>query len=63
MEEDRLFKLLFPKPSRSPSRVIPLPDWNQVHTELRRKNVTLRLLWVEYRDAHPDGYEYTILVS
>lgn len=57
--EDELFRLLFPKRSRSSSRVIPLPDWNQVHTELRRKSVTLRLLWVEYREAHPDGYGYS----
>ncbi len=61
--EDDLFRLLFPKRPRSSSRVIPLPDWNQVHVELRRKSVTLRLLWLEYREAHPDGYEYTILVS
>ena len=57
--EDDLFRLLFPKRPRSSSRVIPLPDWNQVHTELRRKSVTLRLLWIEYRDAHPDGYGYS----
>ncbi len=61
--EDDLFRLLFPKRSCSSSRVIPLPDWNQVHVELRRKSVTLHLLWLEYREAHPDGYEYTILVS
>jgi len=30
-----------------------------VHTELRRKSVTLRLLWVEYREVHPDGYGYS----
>jgi transposase len=26
---------------------------------LRKKSVTLRLLWVEYREAHPDGYGYS----
>ncbi len=25
----------------------------------RRRGVTLRLLWVEYREAHPDGLGYT----
>ena len=29
-----------------------------MHRELRRKGVTLQLLWMEYQ-AHPDGYEYT----
>jgi transposase len=59
LDEDRLFELLFPQPSRPSSRVIPCPDWSWVHTELRKKSVTLRLLWVEYRDDHPDGYGYS----
>lgn len=37
----------------------PEPDWAWVHTELRRKGVTLQLLWVEYKQAHPDGYQYS----
>ena len=59
LDEDRLFELLFPQPSRPSSRIIPCPDWSWVHTELRKKSVTLRLLWVEYRDDHPDGYGYS----
>jgi transposase len=36
------------------------PDWAKVFEELRRhKHVTLRLLWTEYRAAHPDGYGYS----
>ena len=31
-----------------------------VHRELsRHKGVTLQLLWLEYREAHPDGYQYS----
>jgi transposase len=30
-----------------------------VAQELKRKGVTLTLLWQEYRTAHPDGYGYT----
>ena len=37
----------------------PVPDWDRVHRELRRKGVTLQLLWVEYREACPDGYGYS----
>src|SRR5450759_3406640 len=37
----------------------PLPDWTAVHHELRRKGVTLQLLWIEYKECHPDGYQYT----
>jgi transposase len=59
LDEDMLFAFLFPKPSPPRSRVIPCPDWSLIHTELRKKGVTLRLLWVEYREAHPDGYGYS----
>jgi len=59
LDEDALYERLFPKPARSSPKNIPEPDWSEVHTELRRKGVTLRLLWVEYREAHPDGYGYS----
>lgn len=37
-----------------------IPDWPSIHGELRRKNVTLLLLWEEYKAAHPDdGYGYS----
>jgi transposase len=57
--EDTLFELLFPSSAQSSSRVIPVPDWSLIHTELRKQGVTLRLLWVEYREAQPDGYGYS----
>lgn len=37
----------------------PLPDFAHIHAELARKGVTRRLLWQEYRTAHPDGCEYS----
>jgi transposase len=37
----------------------PDPDWAEVHKELKRKGVTLQLLWVEYKQREPDGYQYT----
>ena len=37
----------------------PLPEWAEVHQEMRRKGVTLMLLWLEYKEANPDGYAYT----
>ena len=40
-----------------PSR--PMPDLATMHRELRRKGVTLQLLWQEYREVHHDGYGYT----
>ncbi len=59
LDEDQLYRLLFPKPAPPSERVIPEPDWQLIHTELRRKSVTRRLLWLEYRETHSDGYGYS----
>jgi transposase len=38
----------------------PTPDWAAIDAELRRyKHVTRKLLWMEYKTAHPDGYEFS----
>jgi transposase len=38
----------------------PAPDWHAVRREHKRgKHVTLQLLWLEYKQAHPDGWGYT----
>lgn len=37
----------------------PRPDWEMVHRELRKKGMTLRLLWREYRDQNPQGLGYS----
>ncbi len=52
--EGRLYP---PNPGRS--RVRPEPVWDEIHRELRRKGVTLGLLWQEYRRDYPDGYQYS----
>ena len=36
-----------------------VPDVAHLHHELRRKGVTLQLLWEEYRREHSGGYGYT----
>jgi len=35
------------------------PDWALIHRELRRKHVTLSILWEEYIAQHPAGYRYS----
>lgn len=37
----------------------PIPDWAVIHGERKRPGVTLQLLWLEYKQATPDGYQYT----
>ena len=50
---------LFPLRKGDNLGAIPQPDWAYVHAELRRKGVTLSLLWEEYRTVHPNGYGYS----
>lgn len=35
------------------------PDWEHVRRELGRRHVTLQLLWSEYKQEHPDGFQYS----
>jgi transposase len=49
---------LYP-PVAPSSQSRPEPDWPGVHRELRRKGVTLDLLWQEYKAEHPSGYHYS----
>ena len=37
----------------------PEPDWARIHRELKRKHVTLALLWDEYIEEQPQGYRYS----
>ncbi len=51
--------LLFPPPPDMPAAQRPVPDWAAVHRELRRPNVTLALLWEEYRSGAENGFGYS----
>src|ERR1700758_4655661 len=42
--------------SKRGHRRIAEPDWAGVHRELKRKHVTLLILWDEYVAANPGGY-------
>src|SRR6201984_765436 len=35
------------------------PDWAEIHRELKRKHVTLAMLWDEYIERCPEGYRYS----
>lgn len=56
-EQELYNKLFLPIPIAPKKRVVP--DWQNVHIELRRKGVTLQLLWREYRAQHPQGVCYS----
>ncbi|WP_256365409.1 MULTISPECIES: IS21 family transposase [unclassified Nitrobacter] len=58
VDEAALRRALFRRVGRPPQD-LGEPDWARVAQELKRKGVTLTLLWQEYRTAHPEGYGYT----
>ena len=56
---ERLFPVL-PPSSQADSR--PTPDFQHIYDQLRtyhKYNLTLTQLWTEYKEAHPDGYQYS----
>jgi transposase len=58
--EARLEQMLFPPPPDLPAEVRDIPDWHRIHEELKGKYVTLFLPWQEeYREANPEGYQYS----
>ena len=36
-----------------------MPTMEYVHNELKKKGVTLQLLWYEYKQNNPDGYQFS----
>lgn len=57
LDDSSLKTVLFPEGSTVSRR--PLPDFDYLRKEMKRKGVTLQLLWEEYRAIHPDGYGRT----
>lgn len=55
--DKQLMSLLYP-PVNSKSEVTE-PDMQYIFYEMKKKNVTLMLLWEEYKEQHPEGIMYT----
>lgn len=59
-EADLLARLTSVPQSKPPGTPPPVPpDWAHIHAELRRPNLTLRLLWQEYIRTEPNGLKYS----
>ena len=59
LDDGRLEALLFSSAPETAAGKRGLPAMEYLRKELTRKSVTLRLLWLEYRQANPDGYQYS----
>ena len=60
LDDDALENRLYP-PHIAPSvRKLSQPDWQSLHDELlKHKHLTLMLLWQEYKEGEPAGYQYS----
>lgn len=59
MDAAQLEQRLFKSPGHAAKVAPAQADFAALHWELRRKGVTLFLLWQEYRERHPEGYSYS----
>jgi transposase len=60
LDDETLEVMLYPPPSAELAASRPAPDWREVHRELKRgRHVTLRLLWLEWKEKNPEGHAYS----
>lgn len=59
MDDAQLEQILFPQVPHPQKAQRPPLDFSKIHKELKRKGVTLMLLWHEYKAEQPGGYQYS----
>jgi transposase len=60
MDDEALERLLYPPVAHPLVCNHHVPDWQALHTELvSSKDLTLFLLWQEYKEQSPSGYQYS----
>lgn len=59
LDEAVLEAKLFPGKTTLVPLEKPIPQWTDIHKELKNKDVTLQLLWIEYKQQYPEGYQYS----
>jgi len=59
IDDAELERRLFASLASASSAARSEPDWSDIHTELKRRGVTLALLWQEYRAEHAQGFAYS----
>ena len=57
LNDKQLLSMLYPPVEQK--ETAPEPDMENIFYEMKKKHVTLMLLWEEYKDKHPDGIMYT----
>lgn len=59
LDDRQLANAIYPESDTRTSGSLQLPDWRDVHQELKLKSVTKHLLWEEYSQQYPNrSYSY-----
>ena len=60
LDDSQLARLFYPAADTRGSSRFQLPDWPTVHQELKRKGMSMQLLWQEYTERYPNRcYSYS----
>jgi len=59
LDDTAIEHLLFPRCRKPGPNKRQMPDMKYLYQELKRKSVTLQLLWYEYKQSNPEGYQYS----
>jgi transposase len=59
IDDGQLEQRLYRKVPRPDSQQPVMPQMEYLFKELKRKHVTLQLLWYEYKQDYPEGYQYS----
>jgi len=59
MDDAAIENLLFPTTDKQATEKRQMPDLEYLYREMKKKSVTLQLLWYEYKQANPDGCQYS----
>ena len=59
LDNTALENLLFPAIGSGSASKGQMPSMQYLFRELKKKKVTLQLLWYEYKQANPEGYQYS----
>jgi transposase len=59
LDDSQLEQRLYANVSRPPFDQPGMPPMEYLFQELKKKSVTLQLLWYEYKHDNPDGYQYS----
>jgi transposase len=59
LDDGTIERMLYPPVESARQRAMEMPPMEEIHRELKRKGVTLQLLWEEYKGRCGDGYGYS----